>query len=280
MGHGLRYDVGEGLTAIETEFGPLLVDLPTTAVELCAVAQGLVVLPDLASSFGIPDERDDERSIRPASDILGVLRSMDDRPLIEERAFTDRIVGTCRHFAVLACALLRHRCIPARVRCGFATYFEPGQYLDHWILEYPHPTDRRWVRIDAEILGFDFVAAPDDLVEGEFLTGGEAWTLCREGEADPMAFGVPGHPEAWGIGEVRGNAVRDLAALNKVEMLPWDAWGRMEASYDGQTGADYDALMDHIATTCAADAPAALADLYSSEDLTVPASVVEGPPDR
>ncbi|MCA2211786.1 transglutaminase-like domain-containing protein [Wangella sp. NEAU-J3] len=39
--------------------------------------------------------------------------------------------STCRHFAVLACALLRHRGIPARARCGFATYFQPGKGLDH-----------------------------------------------------------------------------------------------------------------------------------------------------
>jgi len=54
-----------------------------------------------------------------------------------------------------------------------------------------------------------------------------------------MLFGVHEVEHAWGIGEVRGNAVRDLAALNKVEMLPWDEWGRMDASYRGETGADY-----------------------------------------
>lgn len=144
---------------------------------------------------------------------------MDDRPLTEERAFTDRVVGTCRHFAVLAGAFLRHQGISARVRCGFGI-------------------------------------------------------LCRERGADPMDFGVPGYPHAWGIAEVRGNAVRDLAALNKVEVLPWDAWGRMEASYDGQTGADYDALMDRIAETCATDDPTALVDLYAAEDLAVPAALL------
>jgi hypothetical protein len=52
---------------------------------------------------------------------------------------------------------------------------------------------------------------------------------------------------------VRGNAIRDLAALNKIEMLPWDEWGRMEASYKGRTGADFDALIDLIALTTAKD---------------------------
>ena len=51
-------------------------------------------------------------------------------------------------------------------------------------------------------------------------------------------------PHAWGPAEIRGNAIRDLAALRKLEMLPWDEWGRMTASYQGKTGPDYDALMD------------------------------------
>ena len=118
------------------------------------------------------------------------------------------------------------------------------------------------------------MSTPEDLAHGEFLSGGEAWTLCRQGGADPSRFGVTGVPEAWGIGEVRGNAVRDLAALNKVEMLPWDEWGRMESSYSGLTGADYDELMDTIAATCASNDERAIQDLYSTEDLAVPESLV------
>ena len=39
-----------------------------------------------------------------------------------------------------------------------------------------------------------------------------------------------------GPGEIRGNLVKDLAALNKVEMLSWDESGRMTAAYAGETG--------------------------------------------
>ena len=48
----------------------------------------------------------------------------------------------------------------------------------------------------------------------------------REGRIDASTFGVYG-TENWGPAEIRGNAVKDLAALNKVEMLPWDEWGRV-----------------------------------------------------
>jgi hypothetical protein len=89
-----------------------------------------------------------------------------------------------------------------------------------------------------------------------------------------MRFGVVGAPHAWGIAEIRGNAIRDLAALNKVEMLPWDEWGRMQPSYKGETGADFDALIDTVAATCASNDLSAIRDLYNSEDLTVPPSLI------
>ena len=133
---------------------------------------------------------------------------------------------------------------------------------------------RSELRVDSEILGLSFVAKPDDLEPGEFLTGGEAWALCRRGEADPSLFGVDGAPHAWGIGEVRGNAIRDLAALNKIEMLPWDEWGRMDASYKGKTGSDFDDLMDTIATTNASGDSVAMVDLYGTEDLAVPEHLI------
>jgi hypothetical protein len=266
----LRYDVGEGMTAIESDVAPLLAGLPTAPVDLCAIAQGLVMLPNLAAGFGIPEERQGEQAIHAVSDILRVLQRQDDRGVEHPRAASTRVVGTCRHFALLACAFLRYRAIPARCRAGFASYFAPGTFLDHWVVEYRHPVEHRWVRTDPEILGFDFVTAPDDLADGEFLTGGEAWIRCREGRADPSTFGVDGYPDNFGIGEIRGNLIRDLAALNKVETLPWDEWGRMPASYAGETGLDYDYLMDTIAVACASGDREAIAAAYASHDLAPP----------
>ncbi|MEU7973849.1 transglutaminase domain-containing protein [Micromonospora sp. NPDC049089] len=131
------------------------------------------------------------------------------------RAPDRRVIGTCRHFAVLSCALLRYRGIAARARCGFATY----------------------------------------------------------GRIDAAQFGVYG-TENWGPAEIRGKAIKDLAALNKVEMLPWDEWGRMDTSYQGKTGPEYDALIDKIAAVSATDNHGAIADLYVSEDFAVPAELM------
>jgi hypothetical protein len=121
------------------------------------------------------------------------------------------------------------------------------------------------VRIDAEILGTDLVARPDRLADGEFLTGGEAWKLCRAGRRDPMTFGIDFKmlPELVGPAEIRGNAIRDLASLNKVEMLPWDEWGPMRASYQGTTGPEFDDLIDQVADACASEDHAQIHDQYA-----------------
>jgi Transglutaminase-like superfamily len=233
----------------------------------------LVIQPEDAKGIPLPDSRFAENQLRPAAALLDRLLTMDPSPLDAWRPPERRVVGTCRHFAVLSCALLRHRGIPARARCGFATYFQPGQGLDHWITEYWHDQDQRWVRVDSEIIGQDVLSEPEDLRPGQFLTGGEAWQAYRDGHIDAAQFGVYGTSN-FGPGEIRGNAIRDLAALNKVEMLPWDEWGRMDASYKGETGADYDQLIDQVAVACASDDPSVAVELYRRDELQVPPALI------
>jgi hypothetical protein len=62
--------------------------------------------------------------------------------------------------------------------------------------------------------------------------------------------------------------------LNKVEMLPWDEWGRMGDTYRGETGPDYDEVIDATATVCASNDPLAFRDLYTSQDLSVPTDMI------
>lgn len=261
------------LTTLGPEDTALLEVVDADPLPLCGLAQGLVILPDLASGAGVSDERQQERNIRPAADILRAALELVAPPLDRPRSLDQRVVGTCRHFAVLSCAFLRARGIPARARCGFATYFVPDRAVDHWITEHFSFTDDRWVRVDSEIIGLDLglVARPDDLAPGEFLTGGEAWRRCRDGASDPMSFGVHG-TENWGIGEVIGNAIRDLAALHKVEMLPWDEWGPMEACYRGDIGEAVERYVDEIAEATERDDLDLVSSLY--EQVPVPAALV------
>jgi hypothetical protein len=184
------------------------------------------------------------------------------------------VVGTCRHFAVLATAFLRAVGVPTRARCGFATYFIPPKKVDHWIVEHWSEEDRRWVRVDPEYIDRDTpgTCRPEDLRLGEFLDAGEAWQLVRSGKDDPMSYGVFG-TQNWGPGEIRGNAMRDLASVAaKLEMLPWDEWGPMADSYDGTTGADFDELIDGLAAATDRSTLPELRQLY--EQLAVPASMI------
>jgi hypothetical protein len=241
--------------------------------EICRPVQALVIQPTDTDALGLAPERLAEKDIRPVSELVRRLLALDPAPLAVPREPEDRVVGTCRHYAVLSCALLRRAGIAARVRCGFATYFQPGQALDHWITEHRLPGSQRWVRVDSEALGGSVIPRPVDLAPEDFLTGGEAWMAYRRGDADPATFGVFG-TDNWGAAEIRGNAVKDLAALNKVEVLPWDEWGRMTEAYAGQTGTDYDELLDVLGQVCAEDQPERVAALYAHEDLTVPPALL------
>lgn len=238
-------------------------------MSICEPVHALVIQPTDPRAANLPGHRLAESQIRPAAELVNRLLSLNPQSLNTAREPGQRVVGTCRHFAVLSCALLRHRGIAARVRCGFATYFQPGRGLDHWITEYRNDSQQRWVRIDTEILGQQVIEHPEDLRPGQFLTGGEAWLAFRRGTIDATKFGVYG-TENWGPSEIRGNAVRDLVALNKIETLPWDSWGRMTEAYEGHTGPDYDDLLDELGRVSDTDNPGAFADMYAHPHLRVP----------
>jgi hypothetical protein len=264
---GRLTDLGEvSVAALET--------IPADPVGIVRLVPGLVLHPFEAAELGLDAGRLGGQEIRPASAIIGAVLALDPAALDIGREPGRRLVGTCRTFVVLSCALLRYRGIAARARCGFGTYFRPGLGLDHWITEYWDLAGERWVRVDTQHLEQSFVPRPEDLAPGEFLTGGEAWTGYRHGGIDAATFGVPG-TENFGRAEISGNTIRDLAALNKVEMLPWDEWGRMTAAYAGQAGPGYDELIDEVAAACASDSPGHVADLYSRPELRVPAELIQ-----
>jgi hypothetical protein len=72
-----------------------------------------------------------------------------------------------------------------------------------------------------------------------------AWRMCRRGEADPNSFGYGDTVGGWP--NIRGNLVRDVAFLNRVEILGWDYWGLIEGD-DSDLDEDDLALLDQAAT--------------------------------
>lgn len=262
-------------TSLSTAQVALVRTLDPDPVALCRTVQGLLVGPGDAGGAGLSEQRMAERNTRPATSLLQrVLEVGPALPLDQARPAELRVVGTCRHYAVLATAFLRAIDVPARARCGFAAYFVPPKKVDHWIVEHWSEDDQRWIRVDAEHVGRPTPAGArcDDLGPVEFLTAGEAWLLVRSGGEDASDFGVFG-TENWGPGEIRGNAMRDLASLvAKVEMLPWDEWGPMADSYEGRTGPDFDLLIDELAVAARDGDRPALGRIY--EQLAVPAASI------
>jgi hypothetical protein len=228
--------------------------LPADPAELAKVVGGLVVHRDWTWRFGftLPEPRRAEAETRTVAAMLAHLGSLDERPP------PDRLAGTCRDFTVLLCALLRETGTPARARAGFAGYFTEGFHDDHWVVEAWHPT-RGWRLIDAQVAGYPpdtyhtGALDPLDVPRDAFLVAGRAWHECRTGTRDPATVGTSA-AGLTGLWEVQGNVIRDLAALNRVETLPWDNWGLIPTHYDDLGPPDL-ALLDHLATVTAAAGP-------------------------
>ena len=166
---------------------------------------------------------------RDTAQLLAIARAVDSRPLHQPRPVASRVGGRCHAFSRLTVAFLRAAGVPARARCGFGTYFRPGWFEDHWIVEYWNGADGRWQMVDAQLdatwrakIGFGgdrFALTP-----AEFVTAGHAWKAWRGGELDAGRCGLSAigeHGPHW----IAGNLRLDLASLNKIEMLPWDVWG-------------------------------------------------------
>lgn len=217
----------------------LLADLPCDMQKLCQVIQGLMVHIYWAERYGLTlsQQRKQDVQLRKVSLMLEQVKAMDHQSLATMRPLDKRIAGTCRDFSVFLSAILRFQGIPARARCGFATYFLPDHYEDHWICEYWHREKQDWVMVDpqldalqCEVLQITF--DPCDLPPGMFIPAGAAWQMCRNGLADPDSFGIF---DMHGLWFVRGNLVRDIASLNGMELLPWDSWGIIEKQDDALT---------------------------------------------
>ena len=229
--------------------------LPRDVSKLREIVQGLVIHVSWASRYGVsvPEDRNQELQLRAVSDKLKQIRKLNGRPVMERRPPEKRLLGNCRDFSIMLCSMLRHLGIPARARCGFATYFLPNHFEDHWICEYWAKTGR-WVMVDAQLddlqrdkleIDFDPLDVPDD----RFIVAGKAWQTCRSGMADADTFGIN---DLHGLWFVRGNLGRDLASLNKIELLPWDAWGLFDKEEKSISNSDL-VLLDRAAVVSQRD---------------------------
>lgn len=254
----LEYYTQPGTMTDPGQYTHLFDDLPNDVVSLCKVVQGLMLHVFWAERYGVRlnARRSDEVQIRSVKRKLARILELDDQPLIKARSVEKKLVGNCRDFSVMLTAMLRHKGIPARARCGFGRYFHVGTYEDHWVAEYWDKTESRWKLVDSQLDDLQQMALhirfnPLDVPRTAFITGGKAWQMCRSGEADPQKFGIFKMRGLWFI---RGDFVRDVAALNKVELLPWDGWGLISKPYKTFTRQDF-TFLDDTAILTEGDVP-------------------------
>ncbi|MEL6645419.1 MAG: transglutaminase domain-containing protein [Pseudomonadota bacterium] len=204
-------------------------DIEATPEAIASTVQGLL----LHDYFGAhlyaepPDEIGTaSRVTLPIAERLPTLYDFERVNLSNARRTRDRRVGTCRDFALLTCSIMRHHGVPARVRCGFARYFHPPTFEDHWICEYWDEGSRSWKMIDAQLdeahiahLSIDFDTT--NMPKEQFLFPWEVWEEHRNNLDRLSAFG---HGDAAGFWFVRVNLARDFLALTKNEVSGWDTW--------------------------------------------------------
>lgn len=250
MINSLEFFTQPGMMTSPGSQANLLDHLPGDMGSLCQTVQGVMLHIFWAEHYGVQlaGPRQDEVQLRSVARKLERIAELDPHPLADAREPDKRLVGNCRDFSLMLTAILRHQGIPARARCGFGRYFMPNHYEDHWVCEYWNAGQNRWVLVDAQLdelqckkLSIPF--NPLDVPRDQFIVGGKAWRLCRTGQADPETFGIF---EMHGLWFVRGNLVRDVASLNKMELLPWDSWGIIERR-DEELSPDDLALLDDVA---------------------------------
>lgn len=269
MTDDLTYFSQPGAMTDPGAYSHLFDNLPTDIGELCRIVQGTTIHIFWAERYGLKlsPERQGEVQLRTLERRLGRMLELDPRPLTEARPIEKKLVGNCRDHTQLLVSILRHQGVPARARCGFGAYFMPNHFEDHWVAEYWNATEKRWVLVDAQLDAFQCETMqvpfnPLDVPRDQFIVGGRAWQMCRSGRANPDQFGIF---DMHGLGFVRGDFIRDVAALNKVELLPWDCWGLILAEV--LDNADDLSMLDRLAELTAGDVPdfASVRALYESD---------------
>lgn len=200
--------------------------------DVVEAVRGLLVYDVVAEPFygvSLTPLQADAIHERDSAALLARARQVDARPLNEGRPASNRVGARCHVYSRMTVAFLRAAGVPARARCGFGAYFRPGWFEDHWVAECWDASAGRWRMVDAQLdetwcgmIGFN--GDPLDVTPDEFVTAGHAWQAWRRGDLDADRCGLSAineHGAFW----IAGNLRLDLAALNKVEMLPWDLWG-------------------------------------------------------
>jgi hypothetical protein len=258
--------------------------LPLDVGKLAHAVQMLLVHRWWAGAYNtqVTPEREKEMELHGSEAMLTQAMRLAPAPIGSVRMPDQRVVGICRHFSTMMAAFLKRKGVPARARCGFATYFEQGKYVDHWVTEYWNADESRWVQVDAQLdtlqqraknVDFDPLDTPRD----RFLVAGDVWRQYRAGTIDAASCGIA---HMWGDWYVRGNHALDIASLQRIELLPWEPHGTAKSpeSTIGDTPELLD-IVDRTAELTARGDDASISELLAlaerDERLRPPAALVD-----
>ncbi len=204
-------------------------ELPSGATDLARAVQSILLHRWWAHRYGVlvTPERETEMCLHAAEATIACAMELSDVAPGLTRPPERRALGICRHFSTVLAAFLKRKGVPARARCGFATYFAPGRYEDHWVTEYWSDEAGRWILFDAQLdglqrerLAIDF--DPADTPRDRFLVAGDVWLRYRNGQ---IAGDTCGFDDTRGEWFIRGNHALDIASLQGFELLPWEPFG-------------------------------------------------------
>jgi excinuclease ABC subunit A len=260
----LEYYKEQGIMTAPGRFTYLYDTLPETVPELCRTVQGLLLHVFHTNRYGvnISEQRKKEVRLRKIEDILQREMELADQPLIQPRNPENRVISHCRDYAVLLCSFLRYKRIPARVRVGYATYFNSELHQTHWICEYWCQNRKKWIQVDAQLddvqtryyeIDFD----PLNIPAGKFLYAGEEYLLIYKKNDD--------------FYDVKRSLIQDLSALNKMEVEVFDVTSFMKI--DEHQDSETSKLLNRIAqiTTSPRDCLSELRAIYENHsELQVP----------
>ena len=197
------------------------------------VVQGLLMHEHIAPAYGLTPQ---PRAARPGACPAGredrsqAIVAHDARPLPRRAPPGERQVGVCRHFTLLHVAMLRRArragARPLRLR----RLLREGQVrrpLGDRVLERRPQGAGCWSMPSSTPASASSSGSPS--IRSTCRAISSWWratpgSCCRAGKADPKAFGIL---DMHGLWFIAGNVIRDVAALNNHEMLPWDVWGAM-----------------------------------------------------
>lgn len=230
----------------------MVASIPKDIKTIVKFVQNMFLHQHWAERYGVilSDERKKEPWIRRLEDKLTFLKKHGIKHVSQKLPNEKKMIGICRDYAVVAAALCRQAGISARARCGFATYFEKGKYVDHWVLEYFDEQINKWNMVDPQLDHFqqdqlNITFNSFDLSNNNFILAPDAWMMCKKGKLDPQLFGIF---QWWGLDYVKCNLILDANSLLKEPMQPWDGWDGYKMIPIDELKEDDHCVLDQLAT--------------------------------